>query len=273
MKQKSGLLIILATAGLWGFGCTQTKSLPSIQAFPAPIANSPIINKLSQGFVRRGLDFPDSRHVDFIIYKMPKADWSWKMANDPLHPKTVSDWRENLNAGLVINGAYFDENMFPAGYYQLPGSTGTHTLAWPKATDEHSYSGLVQIKNGELNLTHLPDNPIQPDAQSQALLSFPTLLADGRALVTEDSKKYARRTVLAMDAQGDIYVVVTENGELSLQELSTWLAVQPEKFQTSINLDGGKSTGLSFKDETSQALDISSASVPNVLSATKKAKD
>ncbi|MFA6503968.1 MAG: phosphodiester glycosidase family protein [Patescibacteria group bacterium] len=124
---------------------------------------------------------------------------------------------------------------------------------------------MIKLHDGKLELAHLTSNPQEKPAENeQAFLTYPTLLADGKSLVKEDSKKYARRTILAQDATGQTFILITENSAISLYEAAEWLEEQPEKFKIAVNLDGGPSTGLSFKKDD-ETFEIPSAPIPNVV--------
>ncbi len=199
---------------------------------------------------------------------MKKNAWQWALANDPANPKSVSAWREMATANMVINGAYFDEKYQPAGYYKDLETKSSKP--WPdkkSQADPKSYSGLIRIKNGQLEIIHLVNSQQdEPKNDERAFLTYPTLVSNGESVIKDDSQKYARRTVLAQDDRGNIYILVTESGALSLFEASQWLASQPEGIKIAVNLDGGPSTGLSYELNGAK-FEIPSAPIPNVLTA------
>ncbi|MDD2786193.1 MAG: phosphodiester glycosidase family protein [Patescibacteria group bacterium] len=266
-------LIILS---LFGAGCS-TANTADHQSRTMPIGqvmvNSQIADeqKLPSGFERREISYADGRKVSLIVIPFKSDEWAWSLANDPTQPKSVRAWREMLDADLVINGSYFEENYQPSGYYFGPNVINEKT--WPSREQQNepaSYSGLARVHDGKLELAYLTAHPQdKPKDDEQAFLTYPTLLAEGKSLVSEDSKKYARRTILAQDAGGTNFIIITESGATSLYETAKWIADQPEKFQIAINLDGGPSTGLSFKKDD-ETFEIPSAPIPNVVTATRK---
>lgn len=278
MLSKALPLLLISWLSLTGAGCL-TLDTPS-QTEPKPLGqilnqqpSEPAIDQtqpLPANMERRSLEFADGRTINFILVKLPADEWQWSLENQPAEPKTVKRWREDLNSHLVINGSYFNESQMPTGFYQDEEQTGL--ISWPDTDSQNnpnSYTGSITITNGNLQLNYLPAQPgPAPSTATQAFLSFPTLIFNGRALVKEDSQKYARRTVLAQDSNNTHYIILTESGVISLYELADWLAAQPEQFNTAINLDGGPSTGLSYNYQD-LTLDIPSASVPNVISLKK----
>jgi len=234
-------------------------------AFLAVVGGSIFLlrEQLPKGLERRTLDL-DDRHVVFNVINLTAQDLSMSLANDPENSRNVKEWRASTGADLVVNGAYFDEKNSPTGYYSVNGSTSNSP--WPKAESQlatASYSFLVEVKDGQLALSYLPDAP-RADAPTNGLLSFPTLIANGQSLVTADTGLRAQRTILAKDAEGDIYLITIEKGSVSLFEAATWLLAQPEGFVLAGNLDGGPSTGISYTDGK-RVFDEPSAPIPNVI--------
>ena len=224
-------------------------------------------SRLPDGVERRVTTIND-RKVTFDLVNLTAGGYTFENVLDSTGPKSVQSWRENLGADIVFNSAYFNGANEPTGYYALPASSSI--TPWPSVkeqADTASYSFLVQIVEGKLKLDYLPASP-RTESPTNAFLSFPTLLADGKVLVKSDSGSLASRTMLAEDSRGDIYLVVTEKAPLSLFESATWLSQQPEHFILAGNLDGGPSTGLSITDGQ-HILDEPSALVPNVIAGTR----
>ena len=213
------------------------------------------------------MSFADGRVVDFVVARMPNDQWAWSMQNDPQAPKKVNAWRQELKSNLVINGSYFTETNQPSGFYQLGSKAKRVKL--PEPNQDRGYTGLVGVIDGKLQLGYLPYLRLESRVMEydSAFLSFPTLLAGGKSMVETDSNKLSSRTVVAQDEDGNVFVIMTEKGNVSLFELAQWLKNQPENFQTAINMDGGPSSGISYSTDN-ETYDLSSSAVPNVLSAT-----
>lgn len=212
---------------------------------------------------QRKMTFGD-RTVVFTVVPLYKYANEFALENDPTKPKSVKEWKDALNATLVFNGSYFDDEEQPTGYLKNDGTTGR--APWPSPNqqeDTASYTFLVEVTQTGLELSYLPKEP-QTEPVVDALLSFPTLLYNGENLIAEDSRRYASRTILAEDKNGRDYVILTKRGEVSLFEMAQWLSIQPEEFSIAGNLDGGPSTGLSLTRKNGD-FDIYSADVPNVI--------
>ncbi|MBU2566560.1 phosphodiester glycosidase family protein [Patescibacteria group bacterium] len=265
------LKISLITLLLFAGGCVadvEKTPTPFPGAVTDKIQDTPSVNvELPENIDRREVVYSDGRVVNFLVVNLSDDNWYWDFANEPYNAMNVSDWRTHLYADIVINGAYFAEDMQPTGYYKMSGEL-VGSRSWPATEiqdDKNGYTGMVKVTNGDLSLVYLPDShQSEPGYDDAVLLTFPTLIANGENQITEDSKKFAHRTILAQDDSGESYIILTESGLPSLYEAAEWLKEQPENFEIAINLDGGNSTGISysFNDDT---LDVSSVPVPNVI--------
>ncbi len=264
-------VVMLGFVVLIGAGCESSITSNPAQ-FPQPankVVEAPgeTMTPISDFMERRSVTYNDGRSVTFIIVEVDPNEFKWGLADDSSAPKNVMAWRQELGADLVINGSYFDELMQSTGYYHAAGATSTR-VPWPSRdsqSDELSYTGLVQIVDGNLKLFYLPAEPLKESAPDvAAFLTFPTLVAEGKSLIQTDSQKFAHRTILAKDINDVPYIIITESGLPSLYEAAEWLVNQPEKFAIAVNLDGGPSTGISYADNDIK-LEVASASIPNVI--------
>ena len=261
--------LVLSTLLFLGIGCVHQKT-KTISTIPITKVKEKVLkkNKLPDFIQRRIISFDNKRQTTMLFIKVDQAKWQWFSQNNPQHPLSLIEWQKKLQSPLVINGFYFDENNQPTGFYQVEKGPPSKTK-WPsleKQKKATSYTGLVTInaKYG-MRLKYLPYSPQkEPPQESSNFLSFPTLVAGGFSLIKTDSKKYARRTALAMDRDDNIYIIITELGTLSLYELAKWIEQQPEKIDIAVNLDGGKSTGLIYKDKDT-LLKTPAIKLPNVL--------
>lgn len=219
--------------------------------------------RLPDGLSRRTGSFGD-RGVTFLVYRLPTGGVEYALVGDPSNPRSVRQWREDLGADVVFNGSYFNADNTPSGYWKT--GKGVSAVPWPSAgerADAYGYTFALTFANDGLHMRYLPADPVE-EPVDEMFLSFPTLVADGAALVKIDSGQRARRTAVAEDANGVDYLIVTKEGTVSLYELARWLDAQPEGFVVAGNLDGGPSTGVSIENER-QDVEVLSADVPNVI--------
>lgn len=198
----------------------------------------------------------------FTIARIDPQVHQLRVAVDEEDPKTMDEWQVQLNAQLVVNGSYFDEN------YQLTTRT---------VTPEDSYGPLLTgstgiartfdgqdwvIMQGDV-LQDEPQNTTQNNIQ-YSIQSYP-LLINGQQLFTGGSDDIAARTVLALDERGMVYIIVAERGVLTLDQLANTLAtLLNTPFTKALNLDGGTSTGLSIESGSIDYFN-SSVAVPSIL--------
>lgn len=225
-------------------------------------SNNPVIQPTVQyptwTAVRAGIDFKqqlveagDNTEL-FSIVRIDPASVDIAVFVAEAIPQTVSSWQEELNATVVINGSYFDEDYalvtrtVVAGVAVGPllsGQTGSFTQnhgAWV-ITTEASQLGDIGMQ------------------------SYPILVLDGAAQVNTTSTDTAQRTVVALDQSGLVYLIICEYGVFTLTELSVALAeLNDPALVSALNLDGGTSTGLSIDSDTVRYLD-DSLIIPSVV--------
>jgi len=106
-----------------GAGCQATETTgPAV--FPRSVTGSPSATAtettapaavLPAGLDIRTASYNDGRIVHLAVVSLPSDKWEWHLANDPAQPRDVQDWRDELKAGLVVNGVYFSETFKPSG--------------------------------------------------------------------------------------------------------------------------------------------------------------
>lgn len=168
-------------------------------------------------------------------------------------PQTVSDWQAELDATVVINAGYFDED-----YELVTRTISKNGAAGPLLSGE---TGFFHEDTGGWKLSATP----QQDRAYQLLQSYPLLVENGEALLETSAEDQAQRTVIAMNEAGMIYFIVAEYGVLTLAQLSQALAdLDQPKLSVALNLDGGSSTGLAISSDSVDYLD-DSFMVPSVV--------
>ncbi len=214
-------------------------------------------------FMERRVTAFDGHEVSFLVSKISVDAVKWGLTNDPSSPRSVHEWRTFLGAEFVINGSYFTETNEPSGFYSIDGASSQ--VPWPaNAFDENGYTFAVNVNDEKMNMYFVPTSATLGPFPGSTFLSFPTLILNDTPQITIDSGLHARRTVLAQTDDGNIYVIVSESGEVSLYQMAQWLAAQPEQFSIAGNLDGGPSTGVSVTSTPSD-IEVQSAAVPNIL--------
>ena len=221
--------------------------------------------------VERRTAIIDDETVSFLIVHIDDT-MTWGFANDPTSPRSVHEWRTDLDVDLVINGSYFTETHQSAGYYVLNGErNGVCPMLSSNSDIAFGYTFSVWIDDADhLEFGSTSSHPElcggMDVAPPDTFASFPTLIYQNASMIEKDSELKAHRTMLAQTVDGEQYIVLTESGEVTLYDVAQWFLEQNEEYVIVGNLDGGPSTGLSMRGERWD-IEVPSAAVPNVIFA------
>lgn len=166
------------------------------------------------------------------------SQWKASLAYDQ-SPKTVVDWQGG-EQGIVINGGYFEEDFFPSGFLSIDGERIGDNMLSP------SVSGLILVTNGNIAFRHLAEESLtEEELFDSALQSYPFLIYNGDGVIRSNDGKYARRTAIAENHEGNIVLLLADQSHLSLYEMMEVLEASEIDFVHVLNLDGGPSSGMS----------------------------
>ncbi len=186
----------------------------------------------------------DARRYDVRVwsfglerYELRIEDAGMKTALDAVLAKT--------DAELVVNGGFFDPEGKPVG---LAISNGAVLSRLGK-----NLSGGVLASDGMRAELFAAEGFVLPDGGTFAIQCRPRLVVDGKANVKSDDGKRAERTALCTrDAGRTVDVVVvrgSDDGESpgpSLFALARHL--EEAGCEAALNLDGGPSTGVAWRE-------------------------
>ncbi len=162
-----------------------------------------------------------------------------QIAYQPDQPLLMSEWMKQTNALAIINGGYFDTHNRPTGLLISDGQT--------YGTSYSGFGGMLAVDNqGNVTLRSLSQQPYDPNNEQlqQATQSAPMLMLNGKRTQFNANAASSRRSVVAVDKQGRLLLIVSPNQAFSLDELADLLASSDLSIQTALNLDGGASTGM-----------------------------
>lgn len=162
-----------------------------------------------------------------------------QVAYQPDQPLLMSEWMKQTNALAIINGGYFDTHNRPTGLLISDGQT--------HGTSYSGFGGMLSVDGqGNVTLRSLSQQPYDPDNEQlqQATQSSPMLMLNGKRTQFNANAASSRRSVVAIDKQGRLLLIVSPNQAFSLDELADLLASSDLSIKTALNLDGGASTGL-----------------------------
>lgn len=161
--------------------------------------------------------------------------------------RTVEEWRSLTGANIVVNGGFFSGDNRPIGRLVIDGELIGSPLD-PEA--RIGVPGLFTVLDGEPEIYALGRSHYSPRGLrfDQAIEAYPLLLLPGRQPTYPSHPGVpgtrARRTVIGMDGEGRVVIVLIDGPILSLTELSRWLAGSNLNLDVALNLDGGRSSGM-----------------------------
>lgn len=170
-------------------------------------------------------------------------------ANNGTGRETVLSIAKKVNADVAINGGYFEINKNPT----LDGKpSGTLVINHKIYQIKNKQQALLAINKG--NISILETNPKKILSQYSSIVSgIPLLIYNGKIinkLKNQSSAFYTQphaRTALGIKPNGDIVIIVAEEGEnktngLTLPQLAALF--KSYDCTAAINLDGGGSSTL-----------------------------
>ncbi len=178
----------------------------------------------------------------------------------PDQPLMMSDWMKKEHALAIINGGYFDNKNNATSLIVSDGQVS--------GTSYTGFGGMLYVDaQGNAGLRSLSQQPYDPNNEQlqQATQSSPILMVNGQRTNFEANAASQRRSVIAMDKQGRLLLIVSPDPAFSLDELADLLVASDLSIQTALNLDGGASTGL-YANVGNQQITVNSlAQLPIVI--------
>jgi uncharacterized protein YigE (DUF2233 family) len=256
------LLCVLCLLG----GC---GVLPSVSLNGTPVISSgtstPKLNTWYQAATGVAIRYENwksaSNDEDTItIARFDVQDVSLSVAYQPKQPLLLSQWMQQEHATAMINGGYFDSDDNATALVVSNGQTFGQSY--------NDFGGMLAVDGqGNISLRSLNQQPYSStDGQlRQATQSSPMLVLDGKATTFSADDSSARRSVVALDKQGNLLFIVSPNEAFTLNEMAQLLATSDLSIETALNLDGGSSTGL-YVNSGSQHVAIDSLNeIPLVI--------
>jgi exopolysaccharide biosynthesis protein len=194
----------------------------------------------------------DPNAVDFQVHYRPGD------------PQTISGWREQLPAAAVIfNTNFFDRNDEITGLLFADGVRYGDPF--------RRRGGTFYIDDGVPGIHSNLTAPYSGQQYDQAVQAFPMLMQDSqRAYFDTRPDRSTRRTVVAIDSEGRVVVLVTTFGGITLLDLAVFLAESDMNLVTALNLDGGGSSMLGVLAGDADTAFASFDPVPAVMAVTPR---
>ncbi|MEL6149773.1 MAG: phosphodiester glycosidase family protein [Chloroflexota bacterium] len=226
---------------LWVVGCTLRANpvLPTATPIPPTATPAPASSgwvTLQPGIEERILRPPNSFFAQLVAIRIDPQQVDFRVHYRPGDPLFADDWRTELpDAAVIINSNFFD------GADRVTGTLFADGVQ--HGTPYRRRGGTFYVQNG---VPGIQSNLVQPYADErydQAVQAFPMLVTDGQQSYFDTrADRPTRRTVIALDEQGRVIVIVTSFGGITLIDLSAYLPTTDLDIVNALNLDGGGST-------------------------------
>lgn len=217
------------------------SSVPSLT--PTPQLDSGW-QPLQSGLERRTIQVlnENGRQTEQLyLLRIDPAMFTFAVGYSPGQPKPLATWQEETGALIVVNGGFFTEEFLATGLIVVDGQASGSSYV--------DFGGMVTMREGQVEVRSLVERPYQPpETFTHALQSFPMLVLNGTPAYQTPDFDAARRTVIGVDGNGRILLILASWGGFTLAELSTTLASADFDLVNALNLDGGTSTGLILAD-------------------------
>jgi uncharacterized protein YigE (DUF2233 family) len=223
------------------------QSTPTLQATLAPsLPATPLLPPdsgwalLQPGLDRRMIQLFDENGLQteqlYLLRIDPNA-FEFSVAYSPGQPKSLPTWQAETGALVVVNGGFFTPEFTATGLMVVDGQVSGSSY-----TD---FGGMVTAGQGGVEVRSLVERPYSPtESFDYALQAFPMLVLNGEPAYQKSDLDQARRTVIGMDEDGRILLILASWGSFTLAEFSSYLASADFGLVNALNLDGGTSSGL-----------------------------
>lgn len=208
----------------------------------------------------------NAREEWLLMARLDPTQVTFRTHYDPRQPKTAREWQAQTQAGLVINGGFFDDKNQVTGLIVADGELSGHSY--------RGFGGMFSVgQDGTPALRWLRDQPYRAGEDIvQAVQGFPMLVVNGERIEPmDDNGERNRRSFVAVDAQGRVLLGVTQMAQWTLTDLADYLAnAESLDVVSALNLDGGASSGLWLAGGLDGVSMNSFDPVPAVISVTAK---
>ncbi len=195
---------------------------------------------LQAGLERRTIRLLDDngrQTEQLTLLRIDPALFDFRIAYSPGQPKSLATWQAETGGLIVINGGFFTEEFLATGLIVADGQVSGSSYV--------DFGGMVTVNENVVEVRSLRERPYAPtETFDYALQSFPMLVLNGEPAYQNEDFNTARRTVIGIDDNGRVLLILAPWGSFTLAELSSYLASADFGLVQALNLDGGTSTGL-----------------------------
>ncbi len=204
-------------------------------------------------YVARGIE---ARLVPINLADQPTTFYAYAMRIDPAHvefrvhydpeqPRPIDEWQTTTGAAIIFNGGFFAGNNTPVGRIVTDGQEYGYPLNYGEGTI--GVAGVFGVIEDNVALYAIGRSSFSPRGLrfDEAVESYPMLVLPGsQPVYPTETGEQARRTVVGVDRQGRVIIMVSDVPVFTLHQLADWLASSDLGIDTALNLDGGRSSGI-----------------------------
>ncbi len=231
-----GFALLLAACGLAPF------QLPSARpaAPPAPSSDA-AWRPIADGLQWRKLLPAGDELAQLIVVRIDPSHYRFRALYRAGQPESLSGWQTLApETSVIINANFFDTDYEALGLVVSDGE--------PSGVAYRDRGGSFLIRGDQPEIvTYRSARAPKIDSIEQAVQGFPLLVEAGRqAYFGRGSGQRTRRTMIGIDRQGMVLIMVAPYLGLSLADLSAYLPSTDLDIDTAFNLDGGASTMIAL---------------------------
>ena len=226
-----------------------STSTPTITVTPSLTPTPPSWGYVAPGIERTVLLSPapeSGANIAITAVRIDPALVQFQVHYDADAPRSISDWLAVTEAAIVFNGGFFSGDNRPVGRIVVDGDL----YGAPIRLDTRvGTSGLFAVVDDKADIYALGTSDYTPRGMrfETAVEGYPMLLLPGQQVIyPAHSGRRARRTVIGMDDEGNVIVLLVDSVAFTLYELARWLATSNLYLSSALNLDGGRSSGMAI---------------------------
>jgi len=193
---------------------------------------------LAPGLEQRIYRPPSGLFTRLTTIRIDPTQYNFRVHYQPGDPQLLSEWAaDHPDAAVIFNTNFFDRADIIQGLLFADGVAYGEAYRWR--------GGTFFVRGGVPAINSNRVQPYNGERYDQAVQAFPMLVTDGaQSYFDTRPDRATRRTVVGVDDQGRVVVLITSFGGITLLDLADYLASSDLNLVDALNLDGGGSSML-----------------------------